>query len=230
MSLNWQASEVIDASLAIDYADTAEMMPALVLLDIFYTDPTAGGTPNIAGLHSIFGFDARTVPYDQRFIIGDNVSLSHRFSDEFMLYGYYATGFKSGGFTGRTVAFIPDQTPIPFNEEEAATVEFGTKTDFWNNRVRVNAALFRTAYEDLQLVIQSGVAPITANAGEATINGLELDLTARFSENFTASATLGLLDGKYNQKPVQVGDNLVNSPKTSIGVGLKYSVSLRGGS
>ena len=35
-----------------------------------------------------------------------NVSLSHRFSDEFMLYGYYATGFKSGGFTGRTVAFI----------------------------------------------------------------------------------------------------------------------------
>ena len=421
LGLYWQASESISASLALDYTDTAETMPALVLLDIFYTDPTAGGGPNIAGLHALFGFDAFTVPYDDRFIIGDNfstyatgpgfnnsetlglsltidaefsgslnfksisayrdldarfgqdpdhspftldahtndftheqfsqefqligrinklnwvagvyyfeeegidrvivpllhglaalderneidnrawalfgqgtydlsnntsltaglrytdekkdydqvhldcgivnalqvpvgfvvnncnslstgvasesfsnvtynVSLSHRFSDRFMIYGSYATGFKSGGFTGRTVAFIPDQTPIPFNEEEAATVELGIKTDFWGNRIRLNAALFRTDYEDLQLVIQSGVAPITANAGEATISGFELDLTARFSENFNISAALGLLDGEYDQKPVQVGDNLINSPETTIGVGLNYSVPLSGGS
>ena len=421
LGLYWQASESISASLAVDYTDTAETAPALVLLDIFYTDPTAGGAPNIAGLHSLFGFDALTTPYDERFIIGDNfstyatgpgfndsetlgisltidaefsdslsfksisayrdpdsrfgqdpdhspftldahtndftheqlsqefqvigsgdklnwvagvyyfeeegidrvivpllhglaalderneidnrawalfgqgtydlfdntsltaglrytdekkdydqvhldcgivnalrvpagyvvnncnslstgvasesfsnvtynVSLSHRFSDRFMLYGSYATGFKSGGFTGRTVAFIPDQTPIPFNEEEAATIELGIKTDFWNNRVRLNAALFRTNYEDLQLIIQSGVAPVTANAGEATISGLELDLTAQFSENFKITAALGLLDGEYDQKPVEVGDNLVNSPETTIGLGLDYSVPLNGGS
>ena len=421
VSLHWQASESIDASLAIDYAETAETAPSLVLLDIFYTDPTAGGGPNIAGLHSIFGFDALTVPYDRRFVTEDNfstyssgpgfnksetlgvsltvnadiseslslksisayrdldarfgqdpdhsplvldahtndfvheqisqefqligsgypwnwvagayffeeegvdqvivpllhglvmlderneidnrawalfgqgtydltdmtnltaglrytdeqknydqvhldcgianalrvppdfvvnnchslstgvasesfqnvtynVSLSHRFSDRFMLYGSYATGFKSGGFTGRTVAFIPDQTPVPFNEEEAATVELGVKSDFWSNRIRLNAALFQTDYEDLQLVIQSGVAPITANAGEATITGLELDVTAQLSENFHATAAIGLLAGKYDEKPVQVGDHLINTPETSISIGLEYSMPLGGGS
>lgn len=421
LSLYWQASESISASLAVDYTNTEETSPTLTLLEIFYTDPTAGGAPNIAGLHGLFGFDAATVPYDERFIIGDNystystgpgfndsetfgvslivdvdfseslsfkslsayrdldalfgqdpdhspfvldahtndftheqisqefqligsgdrlnwvvggyyfeeegvdrvivpllhglaalderneidnrawalfgqatydlldstsltaglrytdekkdydqvhldcgianalgvppgfvvnncnslssgvasesfsnitynVSLSHRFSDGFMLYGSYATGFKSGGFTGRTVAFIPDQTPIPFNEEEAATIEVGVKTDFWSNRVRLNAALFRTDYEDLQLVIQSGVAPITANAGEATIKGAELDVTALLSENFNVTAALGLLDGDYDEKPDQVGEHLINTPEATIGVGLDYSVPLSGGS
>ena len=421
LSLYWQASESISASLAVDYTNTSETSPALTLLEIFYADPTAGGAPNIAGLHALFGFDALTVPYDKRFIIGDNfstystgpgfndsetfgvslifdiefseslsfkslsayrdldslfgqdpdhspfvldahtndftheqisqefqligsgdklnwvvggyyfeeegvdrvivpllhglaalderneidnkawalfgqatydlldstsltaglrytdekkdydqahldcgivnalgvppgfvinncnslstgvasesfsnvtynVSLSHRFSDGFMLYGSYATGFKSGGFTGRTVAFIPDQTPIPFNEEEAATIEAGVKTDFWNNRIRLNAALFRTDYEDLQLVIQSGVAPITANAGEATISGFELDVTAQLSENFNLTAALGLLDGDYDEKPAEVGQHLVNTPEATIGVGLDYSVPLNGGS
>ncbi len=420
LSLHWRATESISAALAIDYADTAETAPALVLLDIFYADPTAGGAPNIAGLHGLFGFDALTVPYDERFIIGDNfstyatgpgfndsetlgmaltidadlsesigfksisayrdldsqfgqdpdhspfvldahtndfvheqlsqeiqligsgyrfnwvagaylfaeegvdrvivpllhglvalderneiynqawalfgqgtydftdktsltaglrytdekkeydqvhldcgivnalgvlpgfvvdncnslssgvasesfsnvtynVALSHRFSDRFMIYGSYATGFKSGGFTGRTVAFIPDQTPVPFNEEEASTVEIGAKTDLWSNRVRLNAALFRTDYEDLQLVIQSGVAPVTANAGAATITGFELDATALLTENLNVTVALGLLDSKYDQKPHQVGDNLINSPDTTIGVGVDYSMPLDDG-
>ena len=74
LSLHWRASESVSAAVAIDYVDTAEAAPALVLLDIFYADPTAGGAPNVAGLHGLFGFDALTVPYDERFIIGDNFS------------------------------------------------------------------------------------------------------------------------------------------------------------
>ena len=420
LSLYWELSESARAALAVDYADTEEAAPALTLLEIFYTDPTAGGAPNIAGLHGLFGFDGLTVPYDERFIVGDrystyssgpgfndsetlgisltvdvelserlsfrsltayrdldalfgqdpdhspftldahtndythdqrsqefqltrsgdrsnwvaglyyfeetgvdrvivpllhglaalderneidnkawalfgqatydlsagtsitaglrytdeekhydqvhldcgivnalqvppgfvvngcnslssgvasesfsnvtyNLSLSRRISDSVMAYASYATGFKSGGFTGRTVAFIPDQKPIPFNEEEAATVELGVKSDLWDERVRLNGALFRTEYEDLQLVIQSGVAPITANAGEATITGLELDLTARVSENLRVTAALGLLDGQYDQKPLEVGDNLVNSPERTLGVGLDYGVPFAGG-
>ena len=421
IGLYWDPSESTSVSLAIDYTDTAETAPALVLMDIFYTDPTAGGAPNIAGLHSISGFDAATIPFDERFIIDDNystyatgpgfnysetfglgltveselsdnlsfksitgyrdldalfgqdpdhspftldahtndftheqisqefqllgdgensswvaglyyfkeegvdqvivpllhglaalderneidnsawavfgqmnydlsentsltaglrytdeekdydqvhidcgvanalavpagnvvngcnslstgsatasfsnisynLSLSHRFSEEFMLYGSYATGFKSGGFTGRTVAFIPDQTPIPFNEEEAATFELGIKSDLMDNRLRINGALFHTDYEDLQLVIQSGVAPVTANAGAATITGLELDLTAQVSEGLLITTALGLLNGDYDDKPIQVGNNLVNAPEASLGLGLDYSVVLDSGS
>jgi len=94
-------------------------------------------------------------------------NLAHRWNDKYMGYASYSTGFKSGGFSGRTTAFSPDQTPIPFDEETASTIEFGLKTDF--DKARINFALFSTDFDDLQLTVQSGVAPITKNAAAARI-------------------------------------------------------------
>ena len=39
-----------------------------------------------------------------------------------------------------------------------------------------------------------------------------------------------MLDSKYDQKPDQVGNNLINSPDATIGIGLDYSVPLNDGS
>jgi len=121
------------------------------------------------------------------------LSLSHRWNDDVMTYASYSKGFKSGGYTGRTTAFIVDQKPIPFNEEEAATFEVGFKSNLLDNRMRLNGAIFTTDYSDLQVTVQEGVAPITANAGKARINGAEFELTAVITEDFRINATVGLL-------------------------------------
>ncbi len=154
------------------------------------------------------------------------VSLAHRWTDDVMTYLSYSTGYKSGGFSGRTVAFIPDQTPFPFNEEEASTFEVGVKSSWFDNRLRLNAALFDTSFEDLQVTIQSGVAPITANAAEASIKGFELDMMAAVTDNLQLTLAVGLLDGEYDEKPSQLGDNLVNAPESTINFGFVYDVPL----
>lgn len=154
------------------------------------------------------------------------LSLAHRWSEEVMTYVSYSTGYKSGGFSGRTVAFIPDQTPFPFNEEEAATIELGIKSSWFDNRLRLNAALFDTSFDDLQVTIQSGVAPITANAAEASIKGFEMDAMAAVTDRLQLTLAVGLLDGEYDKKPPQLGDHLVNTPETTVNFGFSYDVEL----
>ena len=154
------------------------------------------------------------------------VSISHRWSDDVMTYGSFSQGFKSGGFTGRTTAYIPDQKPIPFNEEKATTFELGFKSMLFDNRVRLNGAFFTTNYTDLQVTVQEGVAPVTANAGKARINGAEFEMVAVVSESLNINAAVGLLDAKYIEKPSQIGNNLVNAPKATFNLGFDYTAEL----
>ncbi len=154
------------------------------------------------------------------------VSVSHRWNEDVMTYASFSKGFKSGGFTGRTTAFIADQKPIPFNEEKASTFEVGFKSSLMDNRVRLNAAFFTTSYTDLQVTVQEGVAPITANAGNARINGAEFELVAVVSESLNFNAAVGLLDANYNEKPSQIGDHLVNAPKATFNLGFDYTADL----
>jgi len=154
------------------------------------------------------------------------VSIAHHWSDDIMTYLSFSRGFKSGGFTGRTVAFIPDQKPVPFNEEKASTFELGFKSNLFDNRARLNAAFFTTNFTNLQVTVQSGVAPITANAGKARINGAEFEFTAVVTENLNFNATIGLLDSKYNKKPSQLGDHLVNAPNATFNLGFDYTAQL----
>ena len=158
------------------------------------------------------------------------LNLSHRFNDIAMAYVSYSTGFKSGGFTGRTTAFQPDQNPLPFAEEEAATIEAGIKTDFEN--LRLNVAAFSTAFENLQLTIQEGVAPITRNAADATINGLEIEAQYSPTQGFLLNAAIGLLDASYDSPPpFPIGPELANAPEFTANIGADYAFDLgdRGG-
>ena len=57
-----------------------------------------------------------------------------------------------------------------------------------DGRVRVNGALFTTDYEDLQVQVFNSVAPVTQNIGEASIEGLELEVVASPGNGWFAEA------------------------------------------
>ena len=87
------------------------------------------------------------------------VNLSFNATDDAMLYLSYSEGFKSGGFTQRVFPPVvagftappgtPDIDLIPTYEPEFVEVlEFGFKTSFMDNKVRLNGAIFQTDYED----------------------------------------------------------------------------------
>jgi outer membrane receptor protein involved in Fe transport len=126
-------------------------------------------------------------------------SLAHHFSDAIMAYGTVSTGFKSGGFSG---SFID---AAPYEPETITAYEVGLKSQFADDRVRLNGAVFHYDYNNIQVsrVVPQGV--IIDNGAKARIWGLDADLTAALFRHFDLSAGVSWLDSKFTDFPNGVG-------------------------
>jgi iron complex outermembrane receptor protein len=114
---------------------------------------------------------------DSRF--DPKVALQYQWTQDFMTYAQFGTGFKGGG---------ANPTPItaaqatPFSIEQLKAYEIGAKTQFFDRRVTLNVDGYWNNVTGLQLI---GFAPttiggtITLNAGQALIKGLEAEVQAR---------------------------------------------------
>jgi len=124
-----------------------------------------------------------------------------------------------------------------FGPEEAATWEIGFKADLADNTLRLNAAVFTTDYDELQFTYRSGVAPYLANAGKASIDGAELEMTWLPSENWTIDGGIGYLDSAIDElrtlsvvaTGVEVGNRLPYTPELQYSLGIGYSTVLDNG-
>jgi iron complex outermembrane receptor protein len=126
-----------------------------------------------------------------------SASAQYRFSERMMGYVSWAEGFKSGGFNQRYNASPPDNAPISFDPETVDTFEIGLKLDP-SVSLRVNAALFRSDYDDIQMTYRLGVVPLLFNAGVASIDGGEIELDFAPAGNFRLDASIGFLDTGFD--------------------------------
>jgi iron complex outermembrane receptor protein len=122
--------------------------------------------------------------------------------DSMMLYASAAKGFKSGGYNGINITNA-NIARVPYAPETNWTYEAGIKSEFADRRLRVNANYFYAKIDDLALNATVEVAPgifdfPVQNAGKATIQGLELELTARPIESLTLFLNGTLQDAKYD--------------------------------
>lgn len=99
------------------------------------------------------------------------MSLQYEFADAAMAYVAAAQGYKSGGFTGQPV----NDLNLEFEDENALTYEIGAKSEWLGGAARLNASLFYTDFEDLQVSTFNGVSYVVENAASATIYGLEYE-------------------------------------------------------
>lgn len=117
-------------------------------------------------------------------------------TDDVMVYGSFSQGYKTGGWTTRL------SNPLPvaptFGEEKANTFEIGVKSTLLDRRLQLNAAAFTTEYKGIQLNFQQGVSPTIQNAGDARINGFEIEALARPIDPLTITASVGYLDATYD--------------------------------
>lgn len=119
--------------------------------------------------------------------------------DKAMVYFTYSKGFKAGGFEPRDVELRK------FDPEEVENYELGAKFDAFNHRLRINSALYYMDESDMQVRIAEAGTRVSdlylylTNAGEATIQGFELELTALPFENLTIAATFNYTDASYDE-------------------------------
>lgn len=147
------------------------------------------------------------------------------------VYGKVSTGYKTGGFNVRSGSAADFERG--FDEENLTAYELGFKGEFFEQRLRVNAATFLSKYDDVQLNVavpgQTNAALTdTLNAGKADIQGAELDITAALAEGLTLSASYAYIDADYKEvkDPVQgdIADQFQfnNTPQSSYSVALDY--------
>ena len=168
-----------------------------------------------------------------------HANIAYRWTDDLMFYFTFSEGFKSGGFVQRV---FPPRTEVPqFSPETAQMFEVGFKWTGLDNRVRINAAGFHTNYDDLQIQINDGIAPITRNAAAADIDGFEIELLAVPAEGWLVQAGVGYLDASYSKldpnenfvtdlHEITLDTKLVNVPRWSTSFGLQYAHVFAGGS
>jgi iron complex outermembrane receptor protein len=193
---------------AVDTALMAQTLgvPAAVIEAIFAPEEAvvlgipANGFSNLGAFASTGDTSVLSFPYsvdgdDDWDDVTSSASVNWNYSDDGMLYFSYSEGYKSGAFPGQ--AAFPDAALATLDPESATNYELGIKSEFLENRLRINASAFHTDYEDLQVFQLVGSLLVSGNA-EATSDGVEVELTGLLTENWTVVANYAYLDAEYD--------------------------------
>jgi iron complex outermembrane receptor protein len=192
-----------------------------------------GSNAIIPGTNS-YGLHINPIPYENTYdSVTGSASVQYRFNQNVMTYVSWSQGFKSGGFNQRYNDVTLNYLPIAFNEEKAETYEVGIKSEF-GGVFRVNAAVFQTKYTDMQLTYRIGIVPLLFNAGEATIQGGEIEFTYAPGD-LIIEGSLGYLDDSFDSITAVPGATATVGPANSlpftpelsgnVGVGYDFKVS-----
>jgi iron complex outermembrane recepter protein len=154
-------------------------------------------------------------------------------TDDVMAYASWKKGFKSGGWTTRLSQPISLGSQAEFDPEISKTSELGLKSELLDRRLLVNTAIFYTKYTGIQLQVQQGASPVSQNAGDATIKGLELEMQALVGGGFSFSFAGGYLDAKYTfinpDTLISPDADLPKTPKYKLTFGPSYEFMLPNG-
>ena len=116
--------------------------------------------------------------------------------EHLMLYAKTSTGFRAGGTNQRS------NPALPYAPETVTDYEIGAKSEWFDQRLRANLALYHSNYKDIQRTIsfyESGsLMTEVQNAASAKIDGVELEVTARPFRPLRLSAFTSFTNPKYN--------------------------------
>lgn len=152
---------------------------------------------------------------------------NYMINDELNVYAKVAEGWKAGGFNGEPASAANVK---PYEEEKVRSYEIGMKSRLLDDRVEANVAVFQNEITDMQLSEFLGAYSDIQNAGEATVKGFEIQLTAAITDELITTLNYGNLDAKYDKFDV-AGFNkdtakFPYTPEEKISLGFDYGRDL----
>lgn len=155
---------------------------------------------------------AITIPRSQSINIWTpRIALDYRMNDDIMFYTSATRGFKSGGQSARAtgVRFL-----LPFDAETVWSYEVGTRTEWFNRRLRANLTVFYADTKNLQggsAFVTTNVTTgaqaltfVTRNFADFENKGIEFDLTASPMKGLNMTLSGGYQNAKYKIDPTRV--------------------------
>lgn len=139
------------------------------------------------------------------------LTLTYRPSDDKLVYATFSTGFRSGGFNAPQV-----RIPI-FEAETLDNYEVGFKSEWLDNRLRLNGAIFFSRNYNYQFffIDAATASQIIGNLERVNIWGVEVEAQARVTRELELSAALGTTESNIRESslfPTATGNY---TPKTT---------------
>jgi iron complex outermembrane receptor protein len=201
----------------------------------------------VSGVATNFTFNQKNDRFDPM------VTLAWDAARDINLYAKYATGYRAGGASSRSLTYRA------FGPETVQSYEIGAKTEFFDRKVRLNVAGYLMDRKDSQVDFNSFLPdPInpslirntleTVNAlGTTKIRGLEADLTVRPISNLslglsyaytytkipparnTIQEAQNIAANPANTAPVYQDVFIVFTPKNAASGSIDYDLPIGGG-
>ncbi len=185
-----------------------------------------------------------------------NTGLSHKFSDDILLYTSAGVGVKSGivTWTSTSLSNAGTLTPANLNSEKSFDFEVGVKSLLLDKKLLLNVNAYQTKVTDYQTQVNvvdasssTGFSNIWTNAPGVVSRGIELEAAYQYSKalQFTATGALNsaTYDGQFLVAKPDVdaanytginkfsdlnGKQLYNAPDTTLNLGLNYQAPIGG--
>lgn len=162
---------------------------ASIIASGFFGRPAGFSTPSTQG--SFKRKDDALLP---------SAKIQYQIDRRVMAYASYSRGFLGGGFNNRDTTGNP--VNVPFGSEFVDAYEIGLKSKFFDNRVLLNIAAFRSDYDNLQV---TSYTPIGANvylqsvrnAASSRSQGIEVESQLLIAPIFRVAASVTYLDTAF---------------------------------
>ena len=184
-----------------------QYMPAVT------ADPVSGAYNVLYGIFAIEAYDQINGKLDDS-SFSPVVTMEWDANPDTMVYATWTKGYKSGGFDARSNGH-PDASvnnglksgaaitgSWEFANEEATSVELGSKMSLADGAAELSVAWYMTDYNDLQVSQFDGTLGFNVtNAGEAKVKGIEADGRWALTDNITLTGSVAYLDFNYEKFP-----------------------------
>jgi iron complex outermembrane receptor protein len=174
------------------------------------------------------------------------IGLEYQFNPDVMGYIKANRGFKSGGYNVRAQSALFPESAEPFDDEVMTVGEIGIKSVLADRRLVLNAAAFYGEYTDVQVSTFTSYDSTGdgfndaffgnfLNAGDATVQGLEVEYAYNSDTWFGLSGFLAYLDAEPDSFLDGDGDGFVdtqvitNAPEWTGAIRLNFDFPVRHG-
>ena len=124
-------------------------------------------------------------------------SLAYRPVESTMVYGRVAQGFRAGGGNRDDCSAAPEI----YDSDTLWSYEIGARSTLLDDRLIVNATAYYIDWTDAQVSFWDDdcLGYYTTNSGEASSRGLELEMSAAISDNWSLLFSTGYTDAKLEK-------------------------------
>jgi iron complex outermembrane recepter protein len=162
------------------------------------------------------------------------LNLTYRFNDDRMVYATWSEGFRNGGNNPvRPASILPGE----FDSDTLENIELGAKTEWLDNRLRFNIALYSMTWDDFAVQIEDPQPAVFqlgyVNLPSADIKGFESEFSFAINDAWLLDATLGYNEAEVSETielvfedevalTVEEGSRLPLTPDWTASLGVEY--------